>query len=371
MPDLAVHVQDRRVAEPGGVPELLDLTATLAAEPLPAGRPLWRLVVVTGLADGRGGLVWLSHHAAGDGPSTLAAVLAALTDEAAGAGEVANGGVREQRAPGPPPGSGLLRGVRLVAAAMGELAASAGAPGPRTVLNRPVAAGMRLVVADVDLDTLRAGARSCGATVNDAVLAVVGGLMHAELVRAGAPVTRLVAGCPVTVPDDPQRAAGRRDPSGAAMANRVGVVRLPVPARLPGESVAGHLSRVAAITRPRKRNLSAASTLVLSPVFRALAALGLYRPMVERQRTINLLVTNVRGPVHAPRLCGREVRAVLPVTPIVGNVPLAAVALSFAGRLSVTIRLASALWDREESLRAGLEAGLEEIASLSVPSLGD
>lgn len=57
-------------------------------------------------------------------------------------------------------------------------------------------------------------------------------------------------------------------------------------------------------------------------------------------------------------LGGRSVRGVVPVSPVVGNVPLAATALSFGGRLSVTPRLAPSLWSAGPRLREEVAAGL-------------
>lgn len=385
VPDLDVHVRSDRCPEPGDSAALLALTARLAGEDLPDDRPRWRLHVIDGMAGARSAVVWFSDHAAADGPSTLTSVLTVLgrAPEIARPPTPATGPVpaRQTRATGPqglPARPELMRdaavarlcaiarlprGLLLLAAGVQELAASAGPRAPRTVLNRPIDAGIRLVVAEVGLEPLRAGARTCGATINDAVLCAVGRTMHAELVRRGDPVEELVLSCPVTVP-----ARDRGDGETAAKPqNLVGVVRIPVPAPGPPgpQELQNHLARVARLSRPRKRHLSAASTLLLSPAFRALAALRLYRPLVEHQRTMNAIVTNLRGPQEEVTLCSRVVRGVVPVSPVVGNVPLAATALSFGGRLSVTLRLAPALWPSATELRDAVQRELTAICELA------
>ena len=69
--DLANHVRAVQVPAPGGQRELLGLCDELCLRLLDRTRPLWELWLVTGLAQGRVGLVLKLHHSLADG---LAAV---------------------------------------------------------------------------------------------------------------------------------------------------------------------------------------------------------------------------------------------------------------------------------------------------------
>jgi diacylglycerol O-acyltransferase / wax synthase len=69
--DLANHVRTVQVPAPGGQRELLGLCDELCLRLLDRARPLWELWLVTGLAEGRVGLVLKLHHSLADG---LAAV---------------------------------------------------------------------------------------------------------------------------------------------------------------------------------------------------------------------------------------------------------------------------------------------------------
>jgi diacylglycerol O-acyltransferase / wax synthase len=69
--DLANHVRTVQVPAPGGQRELLGLCDELCLRLLDRARPLWELWLVTGLAEGRVGLVLKLHHTLADG---LAAV---------------------------------------------------------------------------------------------------------------------------------------------------------------------------------------------------------------------------------------------------------------------------------------------------------
>lgn len=69
--DFDYHVRVLRLPEPGTERQLLDLAAQLYVEPLDRTRPLWRMVLIEGLADGRGALYTLMHHAISDGIGQL------------------------------------------------------------------------------------------------------------------------------------------------------------------------------------------------------------------------------------------------------------------------------------------------------------
>jgi diacylglycerol O-acyltransferase / wax synthase len=68
-PTLDVDYHLRRVAAPapGGLRELLDLAATVAAAPFDRSRPLWEFTVVEGLEGGRAALLQKVHHTIIDG----------------------------------------------------------------------------------------------------------------------------------------------------------------------------------------------------------------------------------------------------------------------------------------------------------------
>lgn len=321
--------------------DLLDAVARILCRPLPPERPMWAVTTVTGLAGGRDALVVAIHHGLLDGPGALAAVAGLLDPEPGPDGPAmpqppAPPGAPERAAssPGSSPGArtGRLPWWRSLVLGVGELAASGVAPAPATSLNRPITAGARLAVADVDLGGLRRTARAHGATVNDALLAACGSALGGLLADRGEPVRAVVVSVPVTRP------AGGPAGSDVVRRNKVGVLRVAVPVPAPGAPEAEHLERVAALTRPRKRWASGESAALLAPGFVLLGLLRLYRPMVERQRLITTLLSNMRGPVGQVRIAGRGVRRIIPVAPVVGNVPVAFAALSANGRLVLTAR---------------------------------
>src|SRR4051812_23658318 len=60
--DVAAHVRAVRVPAPGDEEALLAECARLNGTPLPRSRPLWELWFLTGLADGRVGMLVRLHH---------------------------------------------------------------------------------------------------------------------------------------------------------------------------------------------------------------------------------------------------------------------------------------------------------------------
>ncbi len=183
----------------------------------------------------------------------------------------------------------------------------------------------RLELAIADLDAVRATAHAHGATVNDVVVTAVTGALVDLLARRGEHVAELVVSVPVS-----RRQQGQAD----ALGNSTGVVPVRVPAvpdpavRLP--ALVAQRSRVGAPGR-------GGSAAVLTPAFRALAAVGAFQGFVDHQRLVHTFVTNVRGPGQRLRLAGAEVTALVPVAVNPGNVAVSFDVLSYAGTLGVTL----------------------------------
>jgi diacylglycerol O-acyltransferase len=195
----------------------------------------------------------------------------------------------------------------------------------RCSLLGPTGPGRRLEVATADLAGIRSDAHELGASVNDLVVTAVTGALVDLLARRGERVDELVVSVPVS-----RRAQG----DAGSLGNATGVVPVHVPGvddpavRL--DAVVGERSRV----RGAGRGGSAA---LLTPAFRALAALGAFQAFVDHQRLVHTFVTNVRGPTERLRLAGAEVTQVVPVAVNPGNVVVSFDVLSYAGQLVVTL----------------------------------
>ncbi len=351
-PDLEYHVRARSAR----AADLLEVAAVILSEPLDPARPWWTLTVVDLAEERHSALVWSSHHAMADGPSVLRALLALVQDGATrplpdptpvpGWGELAREAWTSR-------GSSVVDGVALLPrqlVGVRELAASSYRQVPSSALNQPVTAGYTARVVDVDLAGLLMGAHQCSATINDALLWAWGAALHARLAADGRDGASVVISCTVTVPS-------------TAVENRVGAVRFLVPT--PGPSVAADLSSLATYTRRRKRLITGSTWWLTAQLFRGVAASGMYRWLVERQRSITSLLTNMRGPVEPFRVLGITVRRAVPLPTLVGNVTVLASALSCGGRLVVTILCAPQAAAIADDLAADLATGLAAVAALS------
>ncbi len=372
----ADRVEVREVAADDDA-SLVAAAARELGRPLGDG-PLWRAVVLT--HRGRTAAVVLSmHHVVADGIGGLA-VLAGLADppeeghgRAGGAhggrGPAGAGARRHDRpAPAAPDGWTLLRdawserwrGLRRVPASLRRARAGRAelehGPGgaPRCSLNAPCGPDRAAHLAEVDLAALRAGARTAGASVNDALLVAAAAAMGDALRRRGEHPGALV----VSVPVSARPASG-----GADLGNAVGVMPVRVP--LTGEPAA-RLAQVAGSTRARKTRSRGASLALLAPAFRLLAALGLFRWFVERQRLVNAFLTNLRGP-DVLVLGGHRVRRIAPLGVVAGNVAVAFAALSYAGRLTVTVVTDPDVVPEGGAIAEALSTALRELAALEDP----
>jgi len=330
--DIRHHVGHLPCPPPGDTEALLAVAAEAATARLSRARPLWAATLVTGLADGRAALIVVFHHVLADGIGGLA-ILAQLVD---GASTPADSPF-PRRAPS---GGDLFRdaflgrlravpalpsNLRRLRGAFSELRAAGTTRRPRSSLNQPIGPRRRLTVAYADLTAVRELAHAHGGTVNDVLLATVAGALGAVLRRRGEFVDTVV----ISVPVSARRAATATD-----LGNEVGVIPMAIPTTLdPLE----RLNSTIRITRNRKQAPRAASAALLGPAFRILARLGLFRFFVDHQRLVTTFVTNVPGPDSRLSFLGAPITDVMAVPTTTGNVTVSFGALSYAGRLAVTV----------------------------------
>ncbi len=324
--DLGYHVREELLPAPGGPAELDVLVASLAARRLDRRHPLWRLVLVHGLAGGRQAVILLVHHALVDG-AALRRSLELLF------GPLPAGDAGTRREPCRAGASlllgavvALLRGLaglpRLVVdtaralrgidrrRASATVAVPAGDDTPPCILNQAFDDRRVTARATIGADRFTAARAATGTSFTDILLSGVGGALRQVLAPAGLlPARSLTASIPVSLdpPDAPPRTSGNHvttvvttrgtdDPDPARRAGLVSAVTSESLAQLR----AGDPSLPA-------RWLELAVPALAEPAMRHWARRRRARP---ERADFSVLVSSVRGPATELRIGPARVTAV-------------------------------------------------------------
>jgi diacylglycerol O-acyltransferase len=341
--DLADHIRVHPLAAPGDEAQLLQACAELAGRRLDPARPLWELWLLPGLPDRQVGALLRLHHAVADGAAGVAAfgALLDLTAEAPTpvaqawtptpiptAGELLGDNLRRRRQELGRGWSGLAHPRRTLRRAQAAWPAwrevLTDQPAPRTSLNHPVGAGRRLAIIRGRLNLAKQLAHAHQATVNDVVLAAVAGGLRQLLASRGEDVQGLVQRAMVTLSEHHQQ-------PGQARGNKLGWMMVPLPLGEPDP--VRRLELIAAETAARKHK---ARPEAGSGIFRFVAGQRVWYRHFPRQRSVNLVVSNVPGPPVPLYLAGARLLELFPMMPPMGNLTLVLAALSYAGQLNLT-----------------------------------
>jgi len=212
-----------------------------------------------------------------------------------------------------------------------------------------------MAITQSDLEALRRGAHSRGATINDALLTGVTTAVGAVLRRRGDDTQQLSVSIPVSLRSD----------SSAGLGNRVGVMPVVLPVPPADSATAAHLRSVADRVRARKQLATGGTAFAVEPSFRLLCTLGVMSWFMDHQRMINTVVSNVAGPPRPFELLGRPVTQLIPISGVYGNVPVGFTALSYAGQFVVTVMVDPDIVPEQAWITAELQRTLDEIAELT------
>ncbi|MDX2356668.1 wax ester/triacylglycerol synthase family O-acyltransferase [Dietzia sp. PP-33] len=357
--DLSFHVRRSALPAPGGMRQLADLVARLVDRPLEAGRPLWELYLIEGLADGRLAILTKTHHVLLGGPNAVDLAQVLMTDERASADvdEVATW------TPVPSPGDGVLvldalitiatdplelvrRSTRLVNAVERATRGLVGAasltllrpPGGLSEMfrtSRP--RGSRVGLASFPLDQARTIAREHDCKVNDVVLAVLCGALRSWILSCGHPLSTsdtLRAIVPMAVTSesgssDVEGAEASAEATSAEIASAL--IGMPVGEPNPRMRLA-QISRESATQRYPREAVGAKSLAKLSGFAPpTLHALGSRAAIMLPSDSYDLVVTNAPGPQHKMFWGDGELAEVYPVPALLDGQALAVSMSSYSG----------------------------------------
>ncbi|HEV7460819.1 MAG TPA: wax ester/triacylglycerol synthase family O-acyltransferase [Solirubrobacteraceae bacterium] len=333
--DLRWHVRHVALPPPGGDAELAAFVGSEFSRKLDRDRPLWELTVVEGLEGGRVALVPRMHHALVDGIGAID-VGTVLLDPSAEPIDIpppegpwepqaydrgrhlarlaATPFVRAQkmmldtatRALDTSPRR-AAEDLRRATDLMTELARNR-PQAPMTPLNEPISPNRRYAIARASLPELKAAGKRAGGTVNDALLAVVTGMLRRYFEAAGLNLDAApVALVPVSV---------RREGERGALGNRISTVFVDLPIAERDPLV--RLRRISETMRALKESSAVQAGALL------VGATGWAPPLVSSVlaramggvRAFNLVVSNVPGPQQPFYLGGSRMLEVFPIVPL-------------------------------------------------------
>ncbi|HZO59930.1 MAG TPA: wax ester/triacylglycerol synthase family O-acyltransferase [Solirubrobacterales bacterium] len=384
---LASHVRHATLPGPGSDEELCEWLGDYWSHRLDRHRPLWEVVLLDGLADGRWALVTKTHHAMVDGVGSVDVGYLMLDD--------APDAPARPRS-GPPPAepedehrssrsqlAGLLRwmpehalraarsgaGVALHPRKALEMAERSRAMveeilrdevrrAPASSLNCDMGATRTFAVVRVPLADMKHVKAALGGTVNDVALAAVtGGLRRMLQARGEAlPPNGLRAMVPMNVRDASEK---------LALGNKVSslFVHLPVA----GATAADRYRAVKAEAEHQKSGTQAMGTsAIISLAGLAPPALhaGIARTLYAT-RLFNVTVTNVPGPQMTLYALGARLREILPLVPLAAEHAVGVAIFSYDGGVVFGINAATDAVPDLDVLRDGLAAEIQALRDLA------
>lgn len=328
--------------------------ATHLGTPLPADRPLWEVHLLTGHPTGTAMYVRL-HHSLADGIA-LTQVLLSLTDATPDAAVDAvpdlSAGAAGERTPASRPPAvrltvarGLAQGAGMAARVPGILVKLLVTTTPSTALTGVASRSKLVVWSDaIPLEGIKAVARATDSTVNDVLVAALGGaLRRYQLLHDETAVD-----VPTMIPVNLRRAG---QPLRAALGNRFSVVLLTLPCALPTAA-----ARLAETKRRMDRIKGSPEPLV---TFVLMHAIGLTGQRVGRLLSRYFatkavgVTTNVPGPREPRFLAGSRIDKLMGWVPSSGHQSLGTCIFSYAGNVMVGFKVdAEAIPDPDVILQA-------------------
>lgn len=354
--DLDLHLQRLAVPAPGGPRELAEMAAEMNGRQLDHARPLWQMTVVEGLENGSIAILAKLHHALMDGMAGMQFMASMVSSEPSLSDPPASLPSEPQRIPGPLElllgavpsvaarplrfaklgGSALHRALLAWLGGQDEQEAMPDPPAVgRMLFNARMTPGRTAAYTSLPLADVKAVASAFGATLNDVVLAVVGGALRRYLEREGQPLDEpLVAAVPVST----------HDAEGDDLTNSYSVMFTQL-----ATDLADPIERLEAIRRCSEREkqrehpfwgnalaelLEIPSPALFSLLARAYTGLGL----IDRVDPFcNLVVSNVPGPPHSLYFGGARIQGIYPLGPIFDGVGVNITVISVGESLDIGI----------------------------------
>lgn len=388
--EIEAHVRHATLPSPGDEGELLEWIADFYSHRLDRSRPLWEMVLVDGLEDGRWALVNKIHHCLVDGvgsvdlvgllldPNPAPIIRLGSHQPAQSSPDVAartvswRGWLPHAFAPAAQAaGLGLAAargGVHVLTHPRDALERSRGIvdllvrdeliPAPDSSLNVPIGTTRRMATVHVELGELERIRSALGGTVNDVVLCATTGALRELLLARGEepPHQGLRAMVPVNL---------RGEGEGSELGNRVSslFVELPV---FEADPLDRYELVVAATAKAKAggQALAASALTGLTEVAPPVLHAGLARALFAK-RLFNLTITNVPGAPGRVGAFGASLVDVVPIVPLAAEHALGIAVVSYAGGMTFGLFADRAAVRDLDVVREGIISSVLELADLA------
>jgi WS/DGAT/MGAT family acyltransferase len=378
--DIGYHIRHIALPAPGTLRQLLDLAVVTTADPFDRTRPLWELIVVDGVQDGRSALIQKFHHTLIDGEAgmRLTAQFVDLERDAPEPPPLRDDEIPAPEPP-PPPGSsealrdllaGSLRMPIGAARQVSELvndpsripAAGAAALGTlrsivtqlsdteqaRSPLWTERSLKRHLEVLRVSLDDTRTAAKALGGTLNTAFLTVAATAAGEYHRRLGHPVDLLRASMAIST---------RTETSGA---NAYTLARMLVPT---GEMpIAERFAAIAAAAETARMASATANLDTLATVAATLPVSLVSRIVRQQTQTVDFATSNLRASPFPVYIAGARVTESYPIGPLAG-VAFNLTLLSYDGSLDMGLNVDGLAVEQPALLRELLQDAFDALTS--------
>ena len=373
--DLDFHVRRSAVPRPHGRAQLERVVARVLSRPLDRTKPLWELYVLEGLEGDRTAVLLKMHHAMTDGISGM--LIASVLFDLSVHGPIPLRAEPWEPEPPPGPRALVLDAVReqighpaaallRVAEAPAWAASVAGETisGIRGILGMgrtpegpfdvTIGPNRRFATTEAPFERIRAIKNALGGTVNDVVLSVVAGGIHALLTSREEPTDHreLRVMVPVSIRSSHDR----------GVSNRVApaFVDVPVGAMSPRRRLAAIRKATAALKGSAMAE--SADSIIALGAFAPPALLAGAARLASRGHWFNLVVSNVPAPQVPLYLAGARLLASYPSMPLNLNTALSIACTSLGGTMAFGL---TADWDAIPDLDRlvhGIDAAIGDLA---------
>jgi len=357
-PDLSHHLRLYALPYPGRVQDLMTLAANAHAPHLDRSAPLWECHLIDGLSRNRFALYMKIHHALVDGATGIRMMGELMQSEPQ------KGRRRRSRMAQEDPAArretesnkhrpdlmeqlekrfeDVMKQGKALPEVVSELlrmgwnqwrgdADHAPLPftAPPTILNQPGSALRRLMGIDLPLNSLRAIGHSAGGTINDALIATVGGAVRAYLKEKNAlPRSSLTTLLPVSL-----------ESSESASGNTLSMIMCPMATNVADPK--RRLQRIVKVTGGSKARLQSMSDAgrqdMMNFIMLPVMALSMTHTTDKFRPQFNVPVSNVIGPREALYLEDARMDAMYPLSLLSDILVTNFTAISYRSKLCVGI----------------------------------